>query len=91
MLGRLSGTARLLTAGAVFAAALGTGAGAALRPDPAERGRAAAPQQMILTAPELAMAEAVGQGWPARAVDHGAAHSDTTARQDNTGASGRGA
>jgi alpha-beta hydrolase superfamily lysophospholipase len=63
----LTATGRLVLAGAVLAAALGTGAGAALRPEAAERGPAAAPQQMILTAPELAMAEAAGGGWPARA------------------------
>ncbi|MGA0607293.1 hypothetical protein ACO2Q0_14980 [Phenylobacterium sp. VNQ135] len=59
--------ARLLLAGAALAAALGTGAGAALRPDGTERGRPAAPQQMVLSEPELALAEAAGGGWPASA------------------------
>lgn len=60
-------TARLLVAGSVLAALLGARAGATLRPDPAERGRAAAPQQMILQDAELASAEAAGGGWPDRA------------------------
>lgn len=61
-------TTGLVLAGAVLAAALGTGAGAALRPEPAERGAAAAPQQLVLNATELASAERAGGGWPARAL-----------------------
>jgi hypothetical protein len=61
-------TTAFVLAGAVLAAALGMRAGAALRPDPAEQGPAAAPQQIVLNATELASAERAGGGWPARAL-----------------------
>ena len=55
-------------AGAALAAALGARAGTALKPDPHEQGAAAAPQQIVLNAAELATAERAGGGWPARAL-----------------------
>lgn len=58
----------LVLAGAVLAAVLGMHAGAALRPEPAERGAAAGPQQIVLNATELASAERAGGGWPAQAL-----------------------
>ena len=73
MLRHMTGPARLLIVGAMLSAALGAQAGAALRPAPAERGHAAAPQQILLSDPELASAEAAGAGWPARAETSSAA------------------
>lgn len=61
-------TGAFVLAGAVLAAALGARAGTALRPEPMERGMAAAPQQIVLNATELASAERAGGGWPARAL-----------------------
>jgi len=57
---------RRLAVGAAIAAALGSTAGAALRPGPTERGAAAAPQQIFLDGPTLSHAERAGGGWPAR-------------------------
>ncbi|WP_041373258.1 hypothetical protein [Phenylobacterium zucineum] len=61
-----SAALRLLI-GAALAAALGSSAGAALRPAPAERGGPAAPQQIYLDGVALSAAEQSGGGWPARA------------------------
>ncbi len=60
----MADTARLVLAGAALAAVLGTGAGAALRPDFEAREARAAPQQLILSGAQLASAEAAGLGWP---------------------------
>lgn len=59
---------RLVLAGGVLAAALGARAGAALRPQPEERGLVAAPQQIVLDDAGLASAERAGGGWPMRAM-----------------------
>jgi len=63
----MTATARLVLAGALLAAAAGARAGATLRPEPAERSAPAAPQQIVLKPPELALAEQAGGGWPGRA------------------------
>lgn len=64
----LAATLRRLAAGAAVAAALGSSAGAALRPEPIERGAPAAPQQIYLNDVELAAIERLSGGWPARIV-----------------------
>lgn len=61
-------TSGLVLAGALLAAVAGARAGATLRPEQAERGAAAAPQQILLKPPELAAAERAGGGWPGRAL-----------------------
>lgn len=65
---QITTTGAFVLAGAVLAAALGVQAGTALKPEPTERGVAAAPQQIVLNATEMASAERAGGGWPARAL-----------------------
>lgn len=64
----MTATGRLVLAGALLAAVAGARAGATLRPDPAERGLAAAPQQIFLEGAELAGVERAGDGWPVLAL-----------------------
>jgi hypothetical protein len=60
-------TVRRVSLGAAVALVMGTGAGAALRPQHAEWRQPAAPQQIIVPEAALLALEREGGGWPARA------------------------
>lgn len=60
-------TAARLALGALVAAMLGSGAGAALKPQQPELREPPTPQQIAVPAGELLALERRGGGWPARA------------------------